>query len=186
MTRIIVLICLFFGSCVLLFWNPFWSVTGEDKPLANVENLPDFTASNMTLRQYDEQGFLSASVNAQQMAHFNNANTRFIKPSYVLYPKGGSARWKINADLGIFDQDHRVLLKNNVTISAIDPNEKIRVIKTSSIALDLNTMLVTGDGAVEIAGKQFRITGQGLQADFKLQHFELIKDIQAVYENDQG
>lgn len=186
MNRAVVLICLFFGSCILLFWNPFWSVTSVNKPLTNNKNLPDFTASDMTLRQYDNDGFLSASVKATKMEHYNNSNTTFTKPSYIIYPNKGSARWKIDAEVGIFDQEDRVLLKNNVTISAIDPNEKIRVIRTSYLELNLSTMLITSDEKVEIAGKQFRITGQGLQADFKQQQFELIKDIQAVYENNQS
>ncbi len=186
MNRAVVLICLFFGSCILLFWNPFWSVTSVKTPLTNTKNLPDFTATDMTLRQYDEEGFLSASVNAKYMEHYNNTSTTFTKPSYIIYPKQGDAKWKIDAEIGIFDQQHRVLLKNNVTISAIDPDEKVRVIKTSYLELNLSTMLITSDEHVEIAGKQFRITGQGLQADFKQQQFELIKDIQAVYENNQS
>jgi len=186
MSRAVVLICLFFGSCILLFWNPFWSVSTDDKPQSNTMNLPDFIASDMTLRQYDEQGFLSASVSATKMEHYNNTSTTFTKPSYIIYPEQGGARWKIDAEIGIFDQEHRVLLKNNVTISAIDPNEKIRVIKTTYLELNLNTMLVTSEEQVEILGNQFRITGQGLQADFKQRQFELIKDIQAVYENNQS
>jgi len=186
MNRAVILISLFFGSCILLFWNPFWSVTTVDKPFTNNKNLPDFTASDMTLRQYDEQGFLSASVSAVKMEHYNNISTTFTKPSYIIYPKQGDARWKIDAEIGIFDQEHRVLLKNNVTISALDPEEKIRFIKTSHLELNLNTMIIHSDELVEIAGKQFRITGHGLQADFKQQQFELIKDIQAVYENNQS
>jgi len=186
MIRTIVLILLFFGSCILLFWNPFWSVTTEEAPTIRSKNLPDFTALDMTLRQYDEQGFLSASVNAEKMEHYRDATTTFIKPSYIIYPKQGDARWKIDAEIGIFDQEHRVLLKNNVTISALDPEEKIREIKIAYLELNLSTMLIDSDALVEIAGKQFLITGQGLKADFNQQYFELLKDIQAVYENNQS
>jgi len=186
MNRAVVLICLFFASSILLFWNPFWSVTTPPKVQQTDDNLPDFTANKMTLRQYDEQGFLSSLVNAQQMAHYNSRNTVFTKPSYILYPKQGRPRWRIEADIGIFDQEQRVQLKNNVIISAIDPEEKIQTIRTSYLELDLTTMIVTSDRDIKIAGKKFHITGQGLNANFRQQQFELIKDIQAVYENNQS
>lgn len=186
MSRSIVFIFLFFASCILLFWNPFWSVNQEPKSRVTDTNLPDFTATDMTQRQFDDEGYLSSMVSAQHMEHFDSNITTFDKPSYIIYPKRGDARWKIDADIGIFDQDQRVLLKNNVTITAIDPNEKIQTIRTSYLELNLDTMIVTSDQLVKIAGKQFQITGQGLQANFNLKQFELIKDIQAVYENNQS
>jgi len=186
MNRTVVLICLFFASGILLFWNPFWSVSTPPKVYQNDDSLPDFTATEMTLRQYDQQGFLSSLVNAKKMEHYNSRHTFFTKPSYIIYPKQGRPRWRIDADIGIFDQEQRVQLKKNVIISAIDPKEKIQTIRTSYLELDLTTMIITSDQRIEIAGKQFHITGQGLKANFKQQQFELIKDIQAVYENNQS
>lgn len=182
MTRIIVLIGLFFISCALFFYNPFWSVT-EKKPEAK-ENiyLPDFTANQMTLKRFDQDGYLSSLVKADKMEYYSDNITTFSKPSYIIYPKQGAPRWKIDADNGIFDQQDRVILNDNVVISAIDPSESLRQIKTSYLEVNLATMKVTSDREIIIEGSQYNATGIGLKADLTLRQFELIKDIQATYE----
>lgn len=182
MTRIIVLIGLFFASCALFFYNPFWSVT-QEKPTPQQDSyLPDFTAKDMTLRRFDEQGALSSLVKAEKMEYYSDSVTTFSKPSYIIYPKDGSPRWKIDADNGIFDQQDRVILNENVIISSIDPTQSLKQIHTSYLEVNLATMQVTSDKKITIEGTQYNATGIGLKADLNLRQFELIKDIQATYE----
>jgi len=182
MTRVIVLIGLFFISCVLFFWNPFWSVTQPKVDQTQDLYLPDFTAQNMTQKRFDDAGFLSSLVKAEKMEYYSDNVTTFTKPSYIIYPKQGAPRWKIDADSGIFDQQNRVVLNNNVVISAINPNESLQKIYTSYLEIDLKRRLITSDKAIKIEGKQYNATGTGLRADLTLRQFELIKDIQATYE----
>lgn len=182
MTRTIVLIGLFFISCALFFWNPFWSVTQQKVTPQNNVYLPDFTANDMTLRRFDEAGYLSSLVKAQKMEYYSDNVTTFIKPSYIIYPKNGKPRWKIDADNGIFDQQNRVVLNNNVIISAIDPKESLQKLYTSYLEVNLTSMQVTSDKEIKIEGTQYNATGTGLRADLNLRQFELIKDIQATYE----
>ena len=182
MTRVTLLIGLFFISCVLLFWNPFWSITETKANLTENLYLPDFTTKNMTLKRFDEDGYLSSLVKADKMEYYNNNVTTFTKPSYIIYPKKGTPRWKIDADSGVFDQENKVTLKNNVIISAIDPNEALQNISTSYLEIDLALMKITSDRVIKIEGKQYNATGVGLKADLTLRTFELIKDIQATYE----
>lgn len=182
MTRVILLIGLFFISCVLFFWNPFWSVTQPKADQTQDLYLPDFTAQNMTLKRFDEDGYLSSLVKAEKMEYYSDNVTTFTKPSYIIYPKQGAPRWKIDADSGIFDQQNRVILSNNVVISAIDPKESLQKIYTSYLEVDLARRQITSDRAIKIVGKQYNSTGTGLRADLTLRQFELIKDIQATYE----
>lgn len=182
MTRIIVLIGLFFASCALFFYNPFWSVTEEKQAPAQDVYLPDFTAKNMTLRRFNEQGALESLVKAEKMEYYDDSVTTFVKPSYVIYPKNGAPHWKIDADNGVFDQNDRVILNDNVIISSTDPEQSLKQIKTSYLEVNLTTMQVTSDKKIIIEGTQYNATGIGLKADLNLRQFELIKDIQATYE----
>ena len=84
MTRVTLLIGLFFISCVLLFWNPFWSITETKENLNENLYLPDFTTKNMTLKRFDEDGYLSSLVKADKMEYYNNNVTTFTKPSYII------------------------------------------------------------------------------------------------------
>lgn len=182
MTRIIVLIGLFFASCFILFWNPFWSITESKKDNFQAQNLPDFIAKDMTLKRFDESGYLSSLVKAEKMEYYSDNLTTLTKPSYIIYPKKGAPRWKINADTGIFDQQNSVILSSNVVISAIDPNEALQKLYTSYLEIDLNLMKVSSDKVIKIKGKQYNATGTGLKADLTLRTFELIENIQATYE----
>ena len=187
MSRVGILISLFFVSGILLFWNPFWSINQPKTGLGQQDYQPDFVADDMTLRQYNSKGDLASQVHAKHMAHFDETKiTEFTKPSYVIYPEGGAPKWKISADIGIFNQRDHVVLENNVIISAIDPNENVKSITTSRLELDLSTMTVSSDRAIKIIGEQYYITGVGLKADLNQQQIELIKDIQAVYDNNQS
>ena len=187
MSRVGILISLFFISGILLFWNPFWSITESKKNNVSQIEQPDFIAQGMTLRQYNDEGHISSQVYAQHMAHYELQDiTKFTKPSYIIYLGDGAPKWKVTADTGVFDQRDQVILENNVIISAIDPNENIKSISTSQLTLDLTTMILTSDQKIEIIGTQYHITGVGLKADLNKQHIELIKEIQAVYDNNQS
>ena len=136
----------------------------------------------MTLRRFDESGYLSSLVKAKKMEYYSDKVTTFLEPSYIIYPKDGKPRWKIDADSGIFDQQNRVILNNNVIISAIDPKESLQRLYTSYLEVNLTTMQITSDQEIKIEGMQYNATGTGLRADLNLRQFELIKDIQATYE----
>ena len=184
MSRVGLLICLFFVSGLLLFWNPFWSFNQPKNNTAEQELQPDFVALDMTLRQFNQLGFLASEVHAKQMLHFDSANiTEFTKPSYIIYPNGGAAKWKISADIGVFNQRDHVVLKNNVIISSIASTAVVKTITTSRVEIDLTTMMVTSKQPIKVIGEKFHITGVGLKADLNQQQIELIKDIQAVYDN---
>ena len=185
MSRATLLIGLFFISCVLLFMNPFWSINGVKVKPQSFQ--PDFVANDMTLRQYNEEGYLSSQLHAQHMAFYDKTNiTQFTKPSYILYPKQGSPKWKISADIVLVEQSDRVVLTNNVIISALDPTQNIKSITTSRRELNLGTMMISSEQKIKITGEQYDITGVGLKANLNQQHIELIKDIQAVYEKNQS
>ncbi|MDP2560702.1 LPS export ABC transporter periplasmic protein LptC [Psychrobium sp. 1_MG-2023] len=186
MNRATILIGLFFISCILFFWNPFWSVTKPKQAEVASQYLPDFTATDMTLRQFNGQGYLSSLVHADEMKHYEQDVTVLINPSYIIYPKNGGARWKINASRGTFNQQDRVVLEKDVIISAINPEEKVQQIKAARLNLNLNNMLIESDSAIEIIGHKYKIEGLGLRASFNEQQFEIIKNIQAIYENTQS
>ena len=187
MTRVGLFITLFFISGALYFWNPFWSIA-EKEPQPQATTLqPDFVADDLALKRYDEQGFLSSQVQAEHMEHFQEIGlTKFTAPNYLIYPKQGEVRWRVRADEGTFNHRNHVVLKKNVIIMAISPDELVKEIKTSYLELDLNTRMMTSDRPVTVFGKEFTISGIGLEADLNRHYVELKKDIRATYDNTQS
>lgn len=187
MTRVGFFISLFVISGVLLFWNPFRSNSEKAPETDNVSLQPDFVATDMALKRFDEQGFLTSQVHAAYMEHYQEIDlTLFTSPSYLIYPKQGQARWRVHAEKGTFNQRNHVVLQKNVIITAIAPDELVKEIHTSYLELDLDTMMMTSDRPITVYGKAFTIAGVGLKADINRHYIELIKDIRATYDNPQS
>lgn len=187
MTRAGLFITLFFFSGLLYFWNPFWSIAEKEPELPSGLLQPDFVADDLQLKRFDEQGFLTSQVNATHMEHFQEIETtQFTAPSYLIFPKQGQARWRVQSDLGTFNQRNHVVLQKNVIITAIAPDELIKEIHTSYLELDLDSMMITSDRPITVYGKEFKISGVGIRADLNRHFIELIKDIRATYDNTQS
>ncbi|MBW3141000.1 LPS export ABC transporter periplasmic protein LptC [Ferrimonas balearica] len=164
-----------------LYWR---NLQIEDQtPQQLAESEPDFVARALRTRSYDENGRLAAQIAADSMRHFQEeGRTEFTEPVYLIYPQDSEAVWKVQAHQGHLNGTRHVALENDVIITAIEPNEPLRTIRTESLQLDLETMVLTTEDPIRALGESFEVRGTGLWADLNLNQFKLNSKVSASYE----
>ncbi len=183
MNRVTLAIIAFFGTALILYWQVQVKRGNQYGILDHIER-PDYIVNNLKSVQYDEQGNISSQVSASHMEFYSDKNmTYFSKPIYLVYPKSGDAKWRLRSTKGTLDKNSgRATLENNVIIDSISPEEPIQTIETTYLEVNLDTMIMTSDKQIRITGKDFFITGQGLEADLNAQNVRLISQVEGTYE----
>lgn len=170
------------GGVVLYSW-----IEAADTPKhAAVERelVPDFVAYQLTRRSFDKDGNLSGQVKASQMAHFEQlGQIQFEQPAYTLY-EDRLPRWQISSAQGVFYQDNKVILEQNVQVDNLHQDEMFRQIQTEQLEMLLDSQLLQTDHPVLVLGQSFQIHGQGLQADLITQKLRLYKHQGTVYQHE--
>jgi lipopolysaccharide export system protein LptC len=163
-----------------------WLETTDDgpKPVIERELKPDFVAYQLTRRSFDQQGNLSGQVKASQMSHFEQlGQIQFEQPDYTLYDER-LPRWQVSSRQGVFYQDNKVILEQNVVVNNLHADEMFRQIQTEQLSMSLDTQLLQTELPVRILGQSFQINGQGLQADLTTQKLRLFKHQGTVYQHE--
>ena len=156
------------------------------KPNADAELVPDFVAYQLTRRNYDQQGHLNGEVVAVQMAHFEQlGQMQFEQPAYTLY-ENGLPRWQISSVQGVFYQDNKVILEQQVRLNNLFPDEMFKQIQTEQLELAVDTQLLKTELPVVVIGQNFIINGSGLQADLIKQKLRLFKHQGTVYHHEKN
>ncbi len=183
MSRVTLAIIAFFGTALILYWQVQMKRGDQEGVLDTIER-PDYIVNDLKSVQYDEQGNVSSRVSASHMEFYADKNiTNFSKPIYLVYPQNGEAQWRLRSTEGTLDKNSgRVTLEKNVIIDAISPEEPIQTIETTYLELNLDTMIMTSDREIRITGKDFFITGKGLEADLNAQNVRLISQVEGTYE----
>ncbi|WP_298440924.1 LPS export ABC transporter periplasmic protein LptC [uncultured Ferrimonas sp.] len=147
------------------------------------ELVPDFVARAMKTRSYDANGRLNAEIAADTMLHYQQQQlTEFEQPVYLVYPDDGSTVWKVQANAGQLRDNRYLSLSHNVVVEAIEPNKPINTIHTEQLELDLTTMVMTTDKALQAFGDSFEMSAIGLYADLHLNQITLKQKVSASYE----
>ncbi|WP_051201886.1 LPS export ABC transporter periplasmic protein LptC [Ferrimonas senticii] len=164
-----------------LYWHNLSHQPEQVRPLG--EHEPDFVARAMKTRSYDLNGRLNAEVAADTMRHYQQKQyTEFERPVYLVYPEDSPAIWKVVADNGALQDNRYLSLANNVVITLIEPDKPINTIKTEQLTLDLDTMVMTNEVALQAEGIDFTMTAVGLHADLNQNHIHLKQKVVSTYE----
>ncbi len=156
------------------------------QPSGDTELVPDFVAYQLTRRNYDQQGHLNGEVAAAQMAHFEQlGQMQFEQPAYTLY-ENKLPRWQISSVQGVFYQDNKVILEQQVRVNNLFPDEMFQQIQTEQLELAVDTQLLKTDLPVVVIGQNFIINGSGLQADLIKQKLRLFKHQGTVYQHENN
>lgn len=170
------------GGAILYSW-----IEAANKPQqAPVERelVPDFIAYQLTRHSFDKDGNLSGQVKAAQMAHFEQlGQIQFEQPAYTLF-ENRMKRWQISSAQGVFYQDNKVILEQNVQVTNLHEDEMFKQIQTEQLEMLLDTQLLQTDYPVLVLGQSFQIHGQGLQADLITQKLRLYKHQGTVYQHE--
>ena len=184
MSRVTLAILVFFGAALVLYWQVQVKRSEMEANAFPGPARPDFIANDLRSTEFNEQGLLRSRVSAKHMEHFQETNiTLFTAPVYLIYPDNGEAEWELTADVGKLNKETgKVVLENNVIIDAVNINEPIQSLKTTMLALDLNTMIMSSDQQIFVTGQDFNIQGLGLYADLNAQELELLSQVEGTYE----
>lgn len=156
------------------------------QPSGDTELVPDFVAYQLTRRNYDQQGHLNGEVAAAQMAHFEQlGQMQFEQPAYTLY-ENKLPRWQISSVQGVFYQDNKVILEQQVRVNNLFPDEMFRQVQTEQLEMSVDSQLLTTNRPVVIIGQNFQINGSGLQADLIKQKMQLFKHQGTVYQHENN
>ncbi|WP_462157116.1 LPS export ABC transporter periplasmic protein LptC [Pseudoalteromonas sp. GB56] len=175
------LISIIFLAIMAWLWAPYFmkqeqTVVKTDQAIAT----PDYTATGLRQRSYNDQGALSHSVYAEQMEMFEELGfTHFRKPEFTLYNDG--ERWRLTADEATLYNNNILILENNVVATNLLEGAMIEQVKAAAIQIDIDAQRMESEQSVELRGPDVLITGQGLKADINTEIVELIKHTRTVY-----
>lgn len=183
MKRIYISIGLLF--LLILATNNLWWLDSEPKQAEKQDETflqPNYQASNMQTRLYNELGQLAHSIHADSMEHYDLLGfTLFQQPRYIIFIAEDEAPWEVTAQQGTLYEDNRIQLETNVRITSEDEDGFIRTVTTSFIEIDLTGKTMTSDQSVTISGENYRISGNGFSADLTTKQFELLDHVQTIY-----
>ncbi|WP_017221702.1 LPS export ABC transporter periplasmic protein LptC [Moritella dasanensis] len=171
--------------CALGIWR-FFSPDEQITAPASTEYQPDFTAEVLRSVEFSIEGKIIRRIFADSMEHYGELGmTMFTNPVIILYDENAQATWKIQAKEGNFSSEDVATLRNNVVIKNMAKNDYIDVITTSYLQLELATNLVRSDQLITITGDLFNQTGIGLEGDLKQEYMTILKQVKAIYTNDE-
>jgi len=171
--------------CALGIWR-FFSSDEQSTTTPSTEYQPDFTAQVLRSVEFSIEGKIIRRIFADSMEHYGELGmTMFTNPVIILYDDNAQATWKIQAKEGNFSSEDVATLRNEVIIKNMAKNDYIDVITTSYLQLELAKNLVRSDQLITITGDLFNQTGIGLEGDLKQEYMTILKQVEAIYTNDE-
>lgn len=158
---------------------------GDNDRQSDREFVPDYIAENLTLRVYDQQGYIADHLQAKRLEHFEQLGfTQFEQPRYTLFNDQHQAAWEISSQQGIWFPEDKIILEQQVLLRNLLPDEFIENVETASLQLLLPEKTLQTHEQVRIIGPGFYIMGIGMQADLTAQQLVLQKHLKTVYANE--
>lgn len=179
---IVIIIGIIFCAAALLIWRPFDDADQLEQDTGYRQIQPDFTATGLIVRVYDEHGELAHQIAAEEMTHYSPIGlTELMTPTYILQLNQGKDIWQVTAEQGSFYADNSLVLERNIKMTSLTAAEFIERIETSYLTIDTEADVVTTEQPVLIIGPDFTARGEGLRADLRAQTVEMIKHVETIY-----
>lgn len=170
---------------VILTNIPTWFEAEQTSTDENNETtgLPNYQASQMLSTIFNEQGEVNHRVFAEHMEHYEDFDlTLFEDPQYTVYTADRSSPWNVTAQNGALYGEERIHLNIDVEIESLTTADFVQRINTDFVEIDLVAKTVKSDQPVILMGKNFVINSNGIFADLTTKEFELVNQVQAIYE----
>ncbi len=148
---------------------------------------PDYVATNLFSRNFDENGNLASTVFARTMESYPDLElVIFYQPEVMLFDDGthGASDWRVEASEGsLFQNKEQLQLRGGVTITSRNPESQIQQISTPSLVLEIKENQMHTDDRVTAHGPQLEMSGVGLHANLNQQIVEILQQVEAQYEH---
>ncbi|MDP4944371.1 LPS export ABC transporter periplasmic protein LptC [Alishewanella sp. SMS8] len=146
---------------------------------------PDYIAENVTLRIYDNEGYIADHVQALKLEHFEQLGfTQFDQPRYTLFNKAHQPAWEISSLQGVWFPEDKIILENQVVLQNKQTLGLVERVETASLQLMLPEKSIHTHEIVQITGAGFFIKGQGMHVDLTKETIQLQKHLETVYFNE--
>ncbi|MEA3405176.1 MAG: LPS export ABC transporter periplasmic protein LptC [Pseudomonadota bacterium] len=90
----------------------------------------------------------------------------------------------IQSETGHSVNDSQIELNGKVVVMQIDKTRQNKTLKTEHITYNPNTQIISSDQHVEISQPNSLMTGTGLKADIKNNHYQLLSNVKGEYRPD--
>lgn len=161
----------------------------SEKPADKAQShqlVPDYMAFDLTRTNYNLEGKVVSQVVAKQMSFYDQLEqVQFDQPTFTLFD-ANLPRWRIQSNEGVWFDDNRVILEDNVRVENLHPNEMFQRIDTQQLEMALDTQILQTKHPVKILGEGFIIDGQGIRADLIGQTMQLYNHQGTVYQHEKN
>lgn len=168
-------------TALLIFWFARHALPPPIKiqPLNRGTN---YSAEGITLVQMRKNGHVRYRLRAAHLAHtLPNRYTHLTNPVLVLYPKQGRPTTVQSPTALILPGNTTIQMPRRVIITQKNRHGQTMHVTSSNVTVDTNQQTATSPAPTRIEGPRYVTHGTGLQANFKLQIFNLLKNVQSVY-----
>jgi len=152
--------------------NYWWPQPAGDSILHTRPSSADYFISQVSIKQFDQQGLLINQLNAEKLEHFKNSRLSLLVAPQILVKNSPQANWSITAKNGQLDHySNQFVLTDRVTIeqSFLVKTETISQtkIQTPKLTINLNNHSAQSDSGIRIATPTNETTAQAMLMNFK-------------------
>ncbi|WP_409420942.1 LPS export ABC transporter periplasmic protein LptC [Pseudaeromonas sp. ZJS20] len=169
----------------LLSWR--WFEAGRDSgTLTNPEEYyqPTFTANKLKYLNFADNGLLRNEVSADYTEYYNQLEqTELFNPVIIAHDEQGKAQWRISAQQGILNLNDNAILRDQVRIQALTPNDTLNWLETPYLEMDLIRNEVRNHHPVTMEGPRFHLEGLGLRGQLNQRIYEILDKSHGIYFN---
>ena len=147
---------------------------------------PDYRASGLLSRSFNETGTLAHIVSATSMESFmEDKLTIFHDPKVTLFDTETtqSPSWFVTASEGrLLQAQDQLQLSGQVHIQSHNQDSQIQTISTDYLVVEIANHRMHTEQKVTAIGPHIAMTGMGLKADLIQQNIEILQQVETIYE----
>ena len=175
----LILSLLWLGSSFLFKKNAGISMSQEALSM-----IPDYTVTDLSVKQYDNKGLLANAFKTPQLHHIQQYNMfEFIEPN-IIVSMPNQAPWQIHSRNGkAYFGGKQIVLFNQVRIYQPALNDHLETtFLTEEITYFPGTKFAETKAPITFQQPGMQVNAVGLEADLKDQHIKLLHQAKGRYE----
>jgi len=168
-------------TAFLIFWFARHALPPpiKIKPLNQGTN---YSAQGITLVQMRKSGHIRYRLRASHLAHtLPNRYTHLTNPVLVVYPKQAHPTTLQSPTALILPGNTTIQMPGRVIMTQKNKHGQTMHVISSNVTVNTNLQTATSPAATRVEGPRYVTHGTGLHANFKLQIFNLLKNVHSVY-----
>lgn len=155
--------------------------SSQELKISSIKDIsPDYLLSSSISKQYNEDGLLTLSVNAQSIVHSpENKSAKMRQPYFEVY-ENNQLIWTITADHGtVSDQGNRIELEQRIVIASEDKSTSL---KTPALTLLTDQKIMKTEKNVTLTSPNGFSRSVGMEAKLESEDIHLMKQVVGQYE----